>query len=302
MDKDWKRVLAVVAGSSIAFALSAELLRKKKGREGVKVETIFDFTHEWDNFKKRHPLFLERFPNLITALNTTFIRTATLTEPIDKFVFLYGQLCCEELFEVLSCCTNGCGSAALKLVRSLYEKAVTLRYLHEHPDELRDFWDYHHVTAYKLLVPISETLREGTVPEEMRAKVTAKYEEVRERFMVTDCKTCGTRRLNHTWSKLDFVSMAKQSGEIGMLRYPAYYVPLRHTHATVGSLLSRLEDREIEGVSFLSAPQRKEADEALMSAQNIIFQVLKVQEEHFKLPGLAEQVKRCEQDFVDMHS
>ncbi len=33
---------------------------------------------------------------------------------------------------------------------------------------------------------------------------------------------------------------------------------------------------------------RKEADE--------------VQEEHFKLPGLAEQIKRCEQVFVEMHS
>ena len=271
-------------------------------QETAKEQGLFDFSEESEDFQRRHPLFRERYPNIITALNTAFVRTASLNEPIDKFVFLYGRLCCEEFFEVLSCCTTGCGSAALKLLRSFYEKAVTLRYLHDHPEELSNFWDYHHVSTYRLLVPIDETLREGTVPAEMRAEVTAKYEEIKERFMVTDCKKCGTKRLNHSWNKLDFVSMAKQCGEIGMLRYPAYYVPLRHTHATVGSLLSRLEDKEIEGVSFVSAPQRKEADEALMSAQNVIFQVLKVQEEHFKLPGLAEQIKRCEQDFVEMHS
>ncbi len=83
------------------------------------------FPEEWQDFEKRHRLFLERFPNLVAALNTAFIRRATLSEHIDKFIFLYGRLCCEDFFEVGLCCGNGYGAAAMKLVRSLYERAIT---------------------------------------------------------------------------------------------------------------------------------------------------------------------------------
>jgi len=260
------------------------------------------FPEEWRDFEQRHRLFLERFPNLVRALNTAFIRRATLSEHIDKFVFFYGRLCCEDFFEIGLCCGNGYGAAALKLVRSLYERAVTLRYLHEHPDELEDFWDYHRVAAYKLMAPVDDTLGQGVLSEEIRAKVKADFEEVKPRFMVTACEQCGTKRLNHSWNKLDFVSMSKKAGVIGRLIIPGYYTPLRHAHATVGALLSRLEDNEIEGISFAPRAQREEADEALMTSQNIIVDVLNVQDERFKIPVLAQQIQRVIDDFGDMYA
>jgi len=260
------------------------------------------FPEEWQDFEKRHRLFLERFPNLVAALNTAFIRRATLSEHIDKFIFLYGRLCCEDFFEVGLCCGNGYGAAAMKLVRSLYERAITLRYLHLHPKDLTDFWDYHHVALYKLMVPVDETLGTKAIPGAMRAKLTGDFERVKERFMVTACEKCGTKRLNHTWSKLDFVSMSKKTGTIGRLIVPGYYLPLRHAHATVSALLSRLEDSEVEGISFAPTAQRKEADDALMSAQNIIIDVLNVQDERFKIPGLKEQIQRVGDDFMEMYA
>lgn len=260
------------------------------------------FPDEWRDFEQRHRLFLERFPNLVRALNTAFIRRATLSEHIDKFVFFYGRLCCEDFFEIGLCCGNGYGAAALKLVRSLYERAVTLRYLHEHPDELEDFWDYYRVTTYKLMTPVDDTLGKGVLSEEIRAKVEADFEEVKPRFMVTACEQCGTKRLNHSWNKLDLVSMSKKAGVIGRLIIPGYYTPLRHAHATVGALLSRLEDNEIEGIFFAPMAQREEADEGLMTSQNIIVDVLNVQDERFKIPGLAQQIQRVIDDFGDMYA
>jgi hypothetical protein len=41
-------------------------------------------------------------------------------------------------------------------------------------------------------------------------------------------------RLNQTWNKLDFVSMAKTTGDLGDLIIPGYYLPLRHAHPTFG--------------------------------------------------------------------
>jgi hypothetical protein len=53
-----------------------------------------------------------------------FIRHAQLSEPIDKFVLMFGRICVEDFLEVILCCGNGNGHAAEKLVRGLYERAV----------------------------------------------------------------------------------------------------------------------------------------------------------------------------------
>ena len=47
--------------------------------------------------------------------------------------------------------------------------------------------------------------------------------------MVKSCKSkiCDEKRIGHTWSKLDFVSMAKKTGAIGSVVVPGYSVPLR---------------------------------------------------------------------------
>ena len=262
----------------------------------------FGIQGEWQDFHRRLPLFLERFPHLQSALNTAFIRTANLAEPIDKFVFLYGRLCCEDFFEVVLCCGNGYGAAALKLLRSLYERTVTLAYLHEHPEEIDAFLDFHHVQAYRLLTPIEDTLGKGTVPENLSVEVTARYNEVKEKFMVTDCKKCGTKRVNHTWNKLDFVSLAKRTGSLGTLIVPGYYTPIRHAHATLGSLMSRLESGPTgSGLSFIPTAQRSEADEALMTGHNTILHVLGVQDQRFNIAGLKEQIDVCMQDFMDVY-
>jgi hypothetical protein len=262
---------------------------------------ICGYPEEWKNFEERNRPWLERFPNLQLALSTAFIRSTTLTEHIDKFVFLYGRLCCEDFFEIGLCCGNGYGAAAEKLVRSLYERVVTLRYLHEHPEELDAFWNYHHVNTYKLMVAVEESMGTKTLSEEMRTKIKADYQSVKGDFMVTACERCGTKRLNHTWSKLDFVAMSKKTGTIGKLIVPGYYLPLRHAHATVGALLSRLEDNEIEGLSFIPTAQPEQADDALQSAANVIIDVLNVQDERFKIPGLKDQIQQVLDDLMEIY-
>jgi len=264
-------------------------------------ELIFGIPAEWKAFGERHALFLQRFPHLKAALNTAFLRRGSSVDPIDRFVFFYGRLCCEDFFEVLLCCGNGYGTAALKLVRTLYERAVTLLYLHEHPDELQDFLDYHHVAQHKLLLSFQQTIDDKVVSEEVATDVRQHYEEVKDRFMITDCKTCGTKRLNHTWNKLDLVAMAKKTrlGEIVAL---GYYLPLRQAHATLASLFTRLETTDDGGVTFLPEAQRDEADQALIVAHNVILQVLGVQEQRFKLPQLTEQIHDCLVDFQDIYS
>jgi hypothetical protein len=279
--------------------------REKPGdvmpQEDKERELVFGSPEEWRDFGKRNSLFLARYANLQKAADLAWFGIRSFSEPIDRFVCGYGKLCCEDFYEIGVNSGNGCGDAAQKLVRGLYERAVTLRYLHEHPEELDDFWDFHIVSRRRFINAVKATMGADVVPPELEADYEAEYEKVKDRFMVTDCKVCGTTRPNHTWNKLDFVSMAKQT-QLGKLLVPGYYKSLNLAHATVGALLSKLKRNEADdGFSFESKPQRGAADKALMVSHNIILDVLAVQAEHFKLPGLAEQLAICQKDFLDIH-
>jgi hypothetical protein len=264
-------------------------------------ELVFGFPAEWRDFRKRHALFLEKFPHLEDALKAAFIRSSEIAEPIDKFVFLYGRLCAEDFSEVLLCCGNGYGAAAMKLVRTLYERAVTLRYLHDNPDKLDDFLDFSHIAKYKQWVAIKETFGKDALSEEMAEDVEQRYLAMKDKFMVTDCEKCDTKKLNHTWSKLDFVAMAKRAGGLAAIIVPGYYMPLRHAHSTLAALFSRLEPTTTGGISFSPDAQRDIADDALITAYNTIIAVLRVQEERFNIPGLQEKIDVCETDFLEIY-
>ncbi len=258
----------------------------------------FGYPEEWKDFEKRNPLFLERFPRLQKAMEIAFDRTAPLEEPIDKFILIFGRLCIEDFSEILLCCGNGYGHAAQKLLRGLYERAVTLRYLHEHPEEIEDFLDYYHVGQRKLKIACENTMGADTFSPEQAAEIENEFARVKEKYMVTDCEKCGTKRPNHTWTKLNFVAMANKTS-LGKLNALGYMIPLRHAHATVASMVSRMKTTANDGIAFAGEAQREEADKALRVTHNIFLDVLRVQAERFAVPGLNEQNEVCLQDFID---
>jgi hypothetical protein len=264
-------------------------------------QLVFGDLAEWRHFESRHAPFFERFSNLRQALHTAFLRQGESAEPIDRFIFFYGRLCCEDYFDLLLCCGNGRGAAAFKLLRTLYERAVTLRYLHEHPDELDSFFDYHYVQSHKLLMAIEETLGKDRVSVGVAADVKARYNEVKDDFKISVCKECGTERTNHTWSKLHFAAMAKKTGSLGSIIVLAYYIPLKHSHATAGAMYSQLEQMEGGGMTFTASSQREFADDAFIAAHTIILQVLGIQSDRFKISGLLEQINICAKDFLEVH-
>lgn len=260
----------------------------------------FGVPREWDHFAETHRLFLERFPSLRSALEIAFIRMGTTAESVDRVVFFTGRLCAEDFFEVLLLCGNGYGVGAMKILRGMYERVVTARYLHVHPEETESFLDFHCVSEYKLARAIREVFGTSALPKEKFEEVEANYQKVRDKFMVTDCKKCGTKRLNHTWSQLDLVSMARASGPTGDRIVDAYYVPTQYVHGTATAIFRRLEEREAGGLGFNPGPQRVEVRMALISAHNLILNIIDLQKEHFKLDELEKPLERCVQDFNDI--
>ena len=261
---------------------------------------VCGFEDEWQDFRARNAVFFERFQNLVDALTTAFFLPTHFTDRDDMFIFTYGRLCVEDFFEILLLCGNGYGYGAVKLIRGLYERAVTLHYLHDHPTEIDDFVDFHLVSNRKLMIACRETMGSDLFSEEDVARIEAEYKQVKNKFEVTVCETCGTKRVGHHWSKLDFVSMAKKTN-LGQFIVPGYYLPLAQAHATPSALFSRLKEVEGGALSFNDVAQRGPSDKALRLSHNIMLDVLQVQVERFKIAGLKEQRERCLQDFVDIY-
>ena len=150
--------------------------------------------------------------------------------------------------------------------------------------------DFHHVQQYKLMRNILDT--PVRMPCNQIASLRRKIDTtaVERDFLITDCEKCGTKRPNPTWSKLDFVSMAKRAGSISKLIVPGYFVPLRHAHSTFGGLSDRLEIVD-NRVQFRRESSPEVADKALMTAHHCILHVLEVQNKRFTVDGLQEQCK-----------
>jgi Family of unknown function (DUF5677) len=119
---------------------------------------------EQQNFSELHHLFFERFPNLQTALNIAFLRQETTTGMADMVVFFLGRVCVEDFMEILLLCGNGYGTGAMKLVRGMYERAVTARYLHLHPEQVHDFLVYR-VNAHRTAQAIENVFGSGQLSE-----------------------------------------------------------------------------------------------------------------------------------------
>jgi hypothetical protein len=133
----------------------------------------------------------------------------------------------------------------------------------------------------------------------MTAEIEGEYEKVKDKFMVTDCATCGTKRPNYTWSKLDFATMASRT-PLGKIIVQGYFIPLRQAHATVTAMTSRMAVGRNNALSFLDAPQREEADHALRLAHHLSLDVLNVQDERFAVSGLKEQIGTCFRDWLEI--
>jgi hypothetical protein len=79
------------------------------------------------------------------------------------------------------------------------------------------------------------------------------------------------------------------------------YLPTKEAHSTVDAIFTRL-DPEAKGLMFDGGPQRKRADDAMLTAHNIILDNLNLQKEYFKLESLDEQLEKCVSDFMAIWS
>jgi len=112
---------------------------------------------------------------------------------------------------------NGYGSAALKLLRGLYERAIALAYMVKEPAKTERFAHFAAIQEHKALkdglrLTTEEHWNSIMSPGNAASEIRSRFEAVKEKFEQTDCKKCQTKRLAITWD-LDVASMVAKVGD-----------------------------------------------------------------------------------------
>ncbi len=132
--------------------------------------SLYGFADACSNFDRRHPEWSAVLSRLWVIINMAFTRTQVMDTKIEKFVYFYGNLVAEDFMELFLMAVNGYGYGAMKLLRSMYEHTVTLKYLHDHPDEFEAFFDFDRVQQHRLMRPIFDTFGETVLSADIVAE------------------------------------------------------------------------------------------------------------------------------------
>lgn len=259
----------------------------------------FGNSEEWEIFQIRHPKLTQKLPALLQSLHNVFIRDVKISDPSDRVVFFFGRLCVEDFMEIILLCGNGYGIGAMRLLRGMYERAVTLGYIDKNPDKADQFLEYHHIHRGKHFNHANQIfqMNKHLKPEEID-EIKKSYKGAIEKFKEVLCKKCGTTKTMFSWSKLDLVSMARVAG-LEKLYLKCYYEPTLQAHATATSLISRLKVRENGQISFDEGAQREKADSVLIGAHHLMLYILQVENDHFGM-GLYDELQDCLADFMQI--
>jgi hypothetical protein len=261
----------------------------------------FGNSSEWRTFAERRPLFLDRFENLRLALNAAYIRNFKDAGALESMLFFTSRQAADDFMEILLVCGNGEGTAGEKLLRSFYERVVTITYLHKFPDKFDAYFNYYHVTAKKVMDSERRMWGDDVYPPEKVKEVEANYERVKDAYRTRQCKSCGRKEMGGAWSPVALGDMAKL---VGLDRYYhfAYSRPLLQAHPTVKGTLGRLVGNADGPISWGERIDQKKSDNVLLTAHALILHLFDVQIERFHVDGLQALAEKAAQDFKDIWS
>lgn len=256
---------------------------------------IFGVPSEWERFVKEHPVVAQKLGPLHATITKVFIRQGVAQTNADSTIFFLGRLCAEDFSEILLMCGNGYGFGAMRLLRSMYERVVTLAYLAKHPTEVKDFLDYQMVVERKVLNQMKKahgaTEVEKSFGKQAMDQIENDFKKVRNRF------TSGGR-VQLTWTKKTMEELARAAGkEYEQLYLPCYVMTLLQAHPSVSSIMNRLQDSG-GAISFDVNSGSGMVVWPLNLAHNLVLRTIRLQNDYFKL-GLDKEVEERAQDYLD---
>jgi hypothetical protein len=255
----------------------------------------FGQSEQAEAFFKEHPNFWDPFEKLMNVSNRCFGRLCHYDNRAEEMMFSLGQTCRQDYLEIAFMGVHGFNIATTKLLRGLYERAVTHAYIIKNPEQVMKFIRFGAIQEFRVMngaleAGVSkEDFDKHMPPEYSIAKITERRNNVKEEFKVKECEVCGMET-PVSWDKLSIAAMAKKAGPLYRAHYlGGYAMPNRHVHATFTSAVY------LEGVDENAARvvRAREAYSNMGQASAIMLLVLQEQNELLKL-GLERELEAAE--------
>ena len=122
-------------------------IRRKKPRPKptALVPVGFAVPAEGAAFLKENPDRTRAVQGLLDTAEAVFIgRALSSDKPSDRIGFYLGRICVEDFNEILLLAGTGYGVGAQKVLRGMYERAVTSAYILANPETAEPFWTCPH--------------------------------------------------------------------------------------------------------------------------------------------------------------
>ena len=251
-------------------------------------------------FFNDHPNFWGAFEKLMSVSNECFGRTCHYENQAESLMFSLGQACREDYLEIAFMGVHGFDTATTKLLRGLYERAVTHAYIIKNPEKVMRFIRFGRIQQYRVMrgaleAGISkEELNNSVPPDYSFAKVTERRNEVKDEFKVQECEICGMKA-PVSWEKASMPEMAKKAGDFYRALYLGGYAMTNlYVYATFASAVG------LEGLDEKTAAifRKDTAYSNMGQASAVMLLVLKEQNELFKL-GLEQEIEAAENAIVE---
>ncbi|MBW3565471.1 MAG: hypothetical protein KY459_12160 [Acidobacteria bacterium] len=250
-------------------------------------------------FEERNRKLIRVLPDLQNAVERAYRDLPSGENPSDLVIFALGRRCAIDFDDILLLCTAGRRFNARGVIRGMFERIVTAWHLHLHPEQTMDFVDYDFIQRRKVARKIEDVWGVKAENEKAYGALLQSAAEVESRFRKTKCKKCETTELNHSWSKMDMVSMAASVGErLEQLTIMAYYETLGHSHATFRSMSEQYH--EVDGAIHPAPVDYGAVDKIMELAHLMLLESLLLQHEHFENEELLHLWRGCMADFREI--
>jgi hypothetical protein len=249
----------------------------------------FGDTHASQAFMERNPAFGGAFSRLIDLTNRSFGRAWRFSNRAEDVCYHLAQRCRLDFLDIALLAVNGRAAASQALLRSLYERGVTLEYIRRNPEKAEKFVRYAAIQEFKAA---KKALEIHSREEFDKAMATAGFsfnelkglhEQIKPEFPGPKCKHCGKGTGTAISWDLDMASIVNSiGGPLKDLYLMCYTVSTLHIHATLASAFAHGDTG--------GEPTSQDAERALIFATLTYVLSLQSLNEMFGL-GLDDEVR-----------
>jgi hypothetical protein len=193
----------------------------------------------WSEFIAEHP----EFPDMMwrwTKLMQTLLRASPIREGDDLGYLIIGFMMASmiDVNDILILSHADSRTGAGKILRSIYERTVTMKYLAADPSEVSKFIGYAPID-WKQVIDECEARSKYRLTERARSNLAKAAKEARQEYRGETCPTCGQRK-QADWTPKSVRERAELTG-LAHMHFHGSIVASKMLHSTFYGTLNMMK-------------------------------------------------------------